>query len=371
MTPYTYTSPSGSGASLREIITRELSAVQENRRLLLIQKEPRALHFFVLFCCILANVIFWLVRSDYITLFVAASLYLNMYYFLTLLIPTTTQAASLPTKEIARFLSWLKEIGVKSGTSQFSRLFINAFFINSRTLSLGIGLVFSIDIGFILIDYSRGGLPLDTTLIVLFQCVVIVVFYLLIWKLEPFSTKFAHEVDQVKSWLTQENLPPKVITGMFLAGFLLAVFLFLTTIILLPGITVNKFVNGSGLSELGHLVGLIAVLGITQYFIIRYIHGITSRMMAERLLDDKEHALSNLLSVHEEHFLQRELIDDHPFEISRVLLESRIYRINRNSLFGAFPVYVVDLDFSVILDSTTLTIIRGYIQELKPTHHSE
>jgi hypothetical protein len=370
VTPDTNTSPAGNGAPLREIIAREFSAVLENRRQLLSQKEPNTLHFFVLFCCVLANVIFWLARSDYIAIFVAASLYLNMYYFITLLIPTTTQAASLPTGEITRFLSWLKENGVKSGTSQFSKLFINTFFINSRTLSLGIGLVFSVDIGFILIDYFRG-LPITTTLIVLFQCVVFVVFYLLIWKLEPFSTKFVHDVDQVKSKLAKEKLPPKVIASVFMAGFLIAVFLFLTTIILLPGITVDKFVTGSGLDELGHLVSLLAILGVSQYFIIRYIHGITSRMMAERLIDDKEHALSDLLSVQDGQFLPGSPIDDNPFETGRVLLESRIYKINRNSLFGAFPVYVVDLDFSVILDSSTLRVIRGYIQEQKPQDQNE
>ena len=51
------------------------------------------------------------------------------------------------------------------------------------------------------------------------------------------------------------------------------------------------------------------------------------------------------------------------YKVTSRLLESRIYQIKRNSLLGAFPVYVVDLDFSVMMDTTTLTAIKGYIRK--------
>ena len=49
--------------------------------------------------------------------------------------------------------------------------------------------------------------------------------------------------------------------------------------------------------------------------------------------------------------------------MTTMLLESRIYQIKRNAILGAFPVYVVDLDFSVMMDTTTLTAIKGYIRK--------
>lgn len=52
-------------------------------------------------------------------------------------------------------------------------------------------------------------------------------------------------------------------------------------------------------------------------------------------------------------------------QTSARLLESKIYIIRRNTLKGAFPVFVVDLDFSVILDNTTMTAIKGYIVDRK------
>jgi hypothetical protein len=366
----TFPSPglAGNGSStdipLSQVIRDELSAVRKNRAGLMTQPEASRIHISVLFLCAGINVLFFLARHDYIALFIAASFYLNMYYFITLLIPTNFKTSGIPKADLIRFRIWLKEIGVTSGTARFTRLFINSLLINSRTLSLGIGLIFSIDILYAIRAYTLG-LPLMITLIVITQSAVIVVFYLLVWKMEPFSAAYVKNIEKVKSSLHRQKLPPWLVTAMFIYGFLLVIFLFLTTIILLPGITLNAFLNQSELTELGHVFSLIAVLATSQYFIIRYIHGITSRIMADRLFDFKEHALSDLLNPVGSHTTGR--CDDQAIraETTTLLLESRIYTIKRNTLAGTFPVFVVDLDFSVILNSTTLTVIRGYIGDTK------
>ncbi|WAC06091.1 MAG: hypothetical protein OS112_05525 [Methanoregula sp.] len=347
-----------------QVLRDELSAVQKNRADLMAPQGHLGIHLFTLLVCVLVNVIFFLVRTDYFGLFIAASFYLNMYYFITLIIPTNFRKTTLPAADLSRFHAWLKEIGIKSGTSQFTRLFINSLFINSRALSLGIGLIFSIDIAFTLIHYFQG-LPLRTTLIVITQCAIIVIFYLLVWKMEPFSVTYVKKVESVRSSLHRQKLPPRLVTAMFMFGFLIAIFLFLTTMIFLPGVTLNAFLNQSQLSELGHLFSLLAVLAISQYFIIRYIHGITSRAMAERLFDFKENSLKELFQVENASRSGSLEPDDNPVDTSTLLLESKIFIVKRNSLGGAFPVFIVDLDFSVMMDSTTLTAIRGYIVEGK------
>jgi len=255
-------------------------------------------------------------------------------------------------------------MGVKSGTSQITRLFANALFINSRTLTLGLGLIFSIDIVFAIIHYYRG-LPLFTTAIVIAQCAIIVIFYLLVWKMEPFSMTYVKKVERMKSSLHRQKLPTRLITAMFVFGFLLAIFLFVTTMIYLPGITLGAFIDQSQLDELGHLFSLLAILAISQYFIVRYIHGITSRVMAVRLFDFKESSLQELLDAKNSSTSPDSNMDENPLETSAMLLESKIYIIRRNSLGGAFPVFVVDLDFSVMMDNTTLTSIKGYIVDGK------
>jgi hypothetical protein len=350
---------------LHQVIRNELSAVQKSRADLMTPGCPGGIQIITLLICLLINVIFFLTRSDYFGLFIAASFYLNMYYFITLIIPTNFQKNNLPSADLSRLTSWLKEIGVSSGTKQFTRLFINSLFMNSRALSLGIGLIFTIDIVFTLVHYTRG-LPLHTAAIVIGQCAVIVIFYLLVWKIEPFSTTYINKVERVKRSLHRKNLPPRLVAAMFLFGFLLAIFLFLTTIIYLPGVTLHAFLNQSQLTELGHLFSLLAVLAISQYFIIRFIHGFTSRTMADRLFDFKESSLEDLLEAEDAVRSGSSGEAGNPLEISTLLLESKIFIVKRNTLAGTFPVFVVDLDFSVLMDSSTMTAIRGYIVEKNP-----
>src|SRR5208337_1555268 len=197
-------------------------------------------------------------------------------------------------------------------------------------------------------------------------CAIIAVFYLLVWKMEPFSSRFAKNVEKMKTRLSKDYIPPWVISVLFMIGFFLIVILFLTTIILLPGITVATFLSESGLEALGHLVLLIALLAVSQYFIIRYFHGISSRLMAERLFEYKETALRGLIEREKKKQETLPVPAENPYETTTLLLESKIYQVRRISLFWTFPVYIVDLDFSVMLDSTTLTAIRGYIQEAGP-----
>ncbi len=83
--------------------------------------------------------------------------------------------------------------------------------------------------------------------------------------------------------------------------------------------------------------------------------------MAERLFDYKESVLQDLQNTVGSHNANPE----NRAETTTRLLETKIYTIKRNTLTGFFPVFVVDLDFSVILDSTTRTAIRGYIGDTK------
>jgi hypothetical protein len=347
--------------TLGQIVADELSAAEKNHREFQSRHEPYTLQKVVLILCIFTNILFFVTRRDYIVLFVAASFYLNMFYFIILLVPTNPGTADLRKPEIAKFHSWLWENGITSGTRQFTRIFINTFFMNSRTLTFGISLLFSVDIVFTLITW-HAGLNADIALFVIIQSAVIIIFYGIIWKVEPFTTEFAKNIDLVRTRLSRE-LPPWIISLLFLTGFLVVVFLFLTTIILLPGVTLNAFLSESGLNELAHLFLPLGILAVSQYFILRSIHGKTSREMAERLMDYRENVLRSIVKDAGDNTPGSAGDAERRYEVPSRLLESRIYQIKRNSILGAFPVYVVDLDFSVMMDTTTLTAIKGYIKK--------
>ena len=347
--------------SLGQIIAGELSAAEKYREEFRSQRESYTLESAILALCVLTNILFFVTRNDYIVLFVAASFYLNMFYFITLLVPTNPAAIDLRRPEIAKFHTWLRENGITSGTRQFTRIFVNTFFMNCRTLTSGMVLIFSIDIVFTLVAYTAG-LPLGIALFVITQSAVIILFYGIVWKVEPFTAEFAQNIDLVRNRLSRE-LPPWIISLLFISGFLIVVFIILTTIILLPGVTLSAFLTGSGLTKLAHIFFLpLGVLAISQYFVIRYIHGRTSRTMAGRLMDYREYLLMSLEEDLADNTMCSPTDAECRYDVPSRLLESRIYQIKRNSLFGAFPVYVVELDFSVMMDTTTLTAIKGYIR---------
>jgi hypothetical protein len=357
-------SPVPVSAPIRQVIHDELSSVQKNHLELMTAKEPKKLHIFVVICCILVNVVLFFQAPLYLELFIAASFYLNMFYFITLLIPLSPGSARMPKTDISRFKSFLHEMGVKGAASRFSRIFLNAFFIGSQTLFIPITLLFLMDVIFILVEYFNHKLSFSITIIIIAQACAFILFYFIIWKLEPFSTKFTKNIEQVKSRLSAE-LPPWLINIMIIIGAVLALFLIGTTIFLLPGMTVNAFLDQSRLADLGNLFGRMAILAVSQYFVVRFIHGSTSRTMAERIFYDKEERLQQLAGTGDATDTASSSLIRNPEEVLTLLLESKIFQLARNSLSGAFPVYVVMLDFSVIMDSSTLTTFRGYIQETK------
>jgi hypothetical protein len=325
--------------SIEKVINEELSAVRKSRASLMTEQGHPRIHIGIILACIGINLMFFFYRTDYMVLFIAASFYVNMYYFIIVLVLQNVQKSSGTKTDLSLFRIRLKEIGLKSGTTRFTKLFTNTIFMNSRTLSLGISLIFAIDILFTMWAYFFMELPLRPAIIVISQCTIIIAFYLLVWKVKLFSLKYVKR------------------TILFLIGFLFAAILFFTTIIILPGITLSAFLAQSRLSELGDLFVLLAVLAISQYFIVRSIHGSTSREMAEDFFKYKENLLLNLQDM----VRSGNNSVENRAETTARLLETKIYTIKRNTVSGFFPVFVVDLDFSVILDSTTENAIMRYI----------
>jgi hypothetical protein len=327
--------------AINQVIGDELSAVRKSRAGLMTDQGHPRIHIGIILVCIGINLVYFLYRPDYMVLFIAASFYVNMYYFIIVLVLQNVQKSSGPKADLSLFRSRLKDIGLKSGTTRFTKLFTNTIFLNSRTMSLGICLIFAIDILYAMWAYFSMGLPIRPAIIVISQCAIIIVFYFLVWKVKLFSMKYVKR------------------TVLFIIGFLFAAVLFFTTIIILPGITLSAFLAQSRLSELGDLFVLLAVLAISQYFIVRSIHGSTSRTMAGDFFDYKENLLLNLRDI----VKSDNNLDQNRTETITRLLETKIYKIERNTLSGFFPVFVVDLDFSVMLDSTTETAITRYIAD--------
>ena len=151
----------------------------------------------------------------------------------------------------------------------------------------------------------------------------------------------------------QKKIPEPVVSFLFLLGAALALIGIFSTIILLPGVTVNNVLSVSEFKELGHFFIAIGVVLVSLYFIVRYIHGITSRDLLTRFTKGKTECLFHQIEITGDTG-QSPAAAEHADETglsalcraAELLLEAQIYQVDKKTLFGTFPVYIVNPDFS-------------------------
>jgi hypothetical protein len=344
---------SGTIATLHKTLWTEIHKEREWHRHLYASGTPGKVTLIILGVAILVNIFFFLDNPMYPLLFISASFFLFMFYFITLLIPHNLRRSSLPQTDISRYLTGLRENGIVMSTKRFTRVFLNAFFINCRPLFYGFALIFTIDIILVIEMTANGMLTLSHSGIILFQSVAIILFYFLVWRLEPYTIEFFSEVSGVKEHLINKKIPESVVSFLFLLGAVLALIAIVSTIILLPGVTVNNVLSVTAFRELEHFFLAIGVVIVTLYFIMRYIHGVTSRDLLARFSQGKTECLFHQIEITghtNRSSAAGEQTDNSGYSAfcraAELLLEAQIYQIDRKTLFGTFPVYIVNPDFS-------------------------
>ncbi len=356
------------GAAFTHLIRSELISAREQQKLLLSQGRAGYATIFVLLLCITVNAVACVTIPDYFTLFIAASIYLQMFYFITLLIPMGGGNIGFPRDEILKVFSTLYHTGIISTTDRFTRIFMDAFFINSRSLAPGFLGVFSLSLLFTILSYQAGEFSDAATAIVLFQIAAIIVFYLLLMRLEPGTARFKSGVCGMKGMLAGKY-PPWIIAVLSGTAALLILLLILTTIILLPGMTVKALMSIPGLEEATNLFILIGIIALSQYFIVRFFHGVSSTRMAAAFAESKIVMLQLAAGGQAAPGPGGNPCPNGPENTETVLetaaeslLASKIYRLTSRSIGGMFPVYLVDLDFSVLFDERVMAVIIGYLK---------
>jgi len=343
--------------------------VQEQQRELRKQGQSGYITIIILLLCIFINAPFFLMLKDFFALFITASFYMYMIYFITLLVPIGAGVQSFHLERIRQFFSTLYHNGIISTTDRFTHIFLDVFLINSRVLLQGFLIVFLCDLLFATIGFIRGDFSTWATVVIMFQSISIILFYFLVWRFEPYSTKFQTGVQGLKDMFINRQYPSWIITLTFSAAALLLLFAILSTIILLPGFTVKTLLTLTGLKNLGNFVFLIVILIMSQYFVVRFFHGISSRRMATQFSDAKigrlqllQKGYSTTLSTSNSPLENQSQSADEICQATGSLLESKIYHVEIRDIYGLFPVFIVNPDFSVILDEQVIKIITGYFQ---------
>ncbi|MEN6442492.1 MAG: hypothetical protein ABFC71_01900 [Methanoregula sp.] len=352
----------GKVSALRQMIAGEIHTEREHQRELWGGGARGWLTLSILAASIVFNIMFLFEDTWYPIYFIIASFFILMFYFITLIIPfgILRQKGGFSKPEIGKLFANLQNQGIIKSAERFSRIFLNAFFINCRPLFAGFALLFAIDILFVMWKQSDNSLPGPTATIVLFQAITIIVFYFLVWKWQQYSMDFFSDVKDMRQRLITRQIPAWIVTLVLWVSVGLAFCGVFYSIILLPGVTVSSVISISSLEQLSNRFIAIGLILVSQYFIFRYIHGITSRKMIASFSESKARSLARQENTAEKICRAEQGLapgTDIVCETTTLLLESKIYQIEKKTIAGAFPVYIVNPDLSVVLDPQALDSI--------------
>ncbi len=125
---------SGAILSLHKTLREEIQKEQERDRSLYAAGTSGRVTLIILGAAILANIIVFLKDPLFPLLFISASFFLFMIYFITLLIPHNLRHPSLPQTEISRYLTGLRVTGITTSTKRFTGSFL-MLFLSTAALS--------------------------------------------------------------------------------------------------------------------------------------------------------------------------------------------------------------------------------------------
>jgi hypothetical protein len=304
----------------------------------------------------------------FLLLWVASSLFIIMFYPLTIILPPLvllTRAHSETT--IRAYLRTIRGIGIIRHRDSFVYVLWNAFFINSQPLAVPIILLCISDLVTVVMLILFEIHPLRIILIIVGQSVVIIIYYLSLYYLKPYSHRFLERMRSMRRRFHQKGYAVFIfVAATGILGLVLTVSALLT--FLFPGITVWEVLNEGKFTPVKNFTELVLIF-LVQYVIVRFMHGLFSRRLMERInrtisgyiTSEVLPALEMDRSVPDSEFGPDSVCEDYR-AIATLLIEAKMYKTQSASILGHFPVYYIQPDLSMILDKETLGTLRGHIE---------
>jgi hypothetical protein len=308
------------------------------------------------------------VLEDYMVLWVASTLFIIIFYPLTFLIPALASIMRDQSGVALRgYMKTLKGIGVVEHRDTFLYVLLNAFFINSRPLAIPITLLCISDIVTAFLLYLLEMHPVRVILIIMTQSAVIIIYYMSIYFLKPYSHAFMEMVRKVQrrihkgGYVVFSLVIALGIIGLILSGVILSTLLF-------PGITVWEVLREERVALFTGVIDLTLIF-LIQFIIVRFLHSIFSRRLmvsinrsiigyiSEELLPPLKQEVS---AGGKDMSLKSSCLSLR--EIATSLIEARMYTIHRTTIRGTFPVYFIQPNLTLILDRETLDMLRGHME---------
>jgi len=234
----------------------------------------------------------------------------------------------------------------------------NFFFMNCQPLAPGFLVLFALSSAFAFAGWAiNGEFELFSSITVIVQSAAIIVFYAAIVHVQPYSRGFFMGILDTHARF-KEKYEEDWSQGLKYA--LTAVVLITITgiifiaAILLPGFTYNSFRSAEADVHIG--AGMFALVFLTQMIIVRHLQGKYSRKLVQSLLTSKIAAvraevlpvISDLESASLSNGVTPRMVNDLN-QINLDIIQHRMLKIDYRSLFGYFPVCLINPDIGAVI----------------------
>lgn len=314
---------------------------------------------------ILANLLLWLVLSDYALYWITASFFLYVVYPFLFLIPSSNAAVgdrggehlSGPLTE--RFSG----TGLAEHRWTIAKIFWNSFFINSLPLAPAFMAIYSLNILFALL---RGEGLIGW--LIIFQSAAILIFYPRHRDLQTLYRGFSRLGDRPPEHGLRRDAPPvqplwKIMLPIGLAAGVVAIVLIAA--MLLPGFTLGVIWKSEAtVTGLGFIPVLFVLA--SQIVLVRYTQGAASGRLVRRLRQRKIEILTRYVLAPLEAY-RAQVTGAEPGVLDRfaqgfadiraTFLSSRVYRMQVQDLAGLLPIHVVVPDLELVLNRETIQLL--------------
>lgn len=326
---------------------------------------PRFLSRLLVADLVLANVLLWLVLPDYALYWITSSFFLYVVYPFLFLVPSSDQSdgdgAQRPSISLSERVTGT---GLAEYRWTIARIFWNSFFINSQPLAPAFIGIYSLNIFLTLI--RNEGL---TGWLIVFQSAAILVFYIAIAVLKPYTGGFLDSMIGLQNTVSAKmhhRVDPlwKIMLPIGLAAGVVAIVLIAA--MLLPGFTLGVIWRSEAtVAGLG-FVPVLFVLA-SQTVMVRYTQGAASARLVRGLRRRKieiltRHVLAPLEAYRDQATMGEPGVPDRfPQEFAGIratFLSSKIYRMQVQDLAGLLPIHVVVPDLELVLNREAIKLLE-------------
>ncbi len=234
----------------------------------------------------------------------------------------------------------------------------NLFFINCQPLAPGFLMLFALSAAFALAGWAVfGQFEAFSSIIITVQSIALIVFYIAIVHVKPYSSGFFSEVLGIHSTFKEhyEEAWSKGLKFALTAAVLITVTgILLIAALVLPGITYGSFTSAE--ADVHINIGIFALIFLSQMIAVRHFQGRYSRTLAETLLKSK------IVAIREEILPAISTLETAPADegvtpqmkgslekIGIDLIRHRMLKIDYRSLFGYFPVCLINPDIGAVM----------------------